>query len=278
MPRRYKSIPKNRRYRSRRVRATRRNRLVPLLAAAALFTVITGVIGSQLAKGVIAPVLSYFGIASTPAPQNLGVTTEQHEVTFFELSVWYLQAGAYANEENAQNAADELFAKGGAGYLLQTEDRTRVIVQAYRTEQEAKEIREQLAQSGLSTSIYHVEEIQQTIPLYLTQQQAQNLQKSMDCLLPAIEALFQASLSESEDQCKQSLKEAQTQLKEAQTFTEGWADSENEILKDYKDLIDQTISLCNSAQNSEGVDFTASVRQVLCHICDGYQQWKNAQN
>ena len=72
-------------------------------------------------------------------------------------TVYALQVGLYAEEENAKQASQQLVSKGGAGYILKTNEGMRVLIAGYATKEDAENVQQRLSkEQQMETSIYEI--------------------------------------------------------------------------------------------------------------------------
>jgi hypothetical protein len=79
--------------------------------------------------------------------------TEQLDIAPFNL--YAIQLGAFTNKENAETAAGELQAKGGAGYIL-NDKYFRLLAMGYASETDAQKVKQQLEKEGIESQIYPI--------------------------------------------------------------------------------------------------------------------------
>lgn len=79
--------------------------------------------------------------------------TEQLDIAPFNL--YAIQLGAFTNKENAEAAAKELQAKGGAGYIL-NDKYFRLLAMGYASEADAQKVKQQLQKEGIESQIYSI--------------------------------------------------------------------------------------------------------------------------
>ncbi len=89
----------------------------------------------------------------TPNEGSSQKVTEQLDIAPFNL--YAIQLGAFTNKENAEVAAKELQAKGGAGYIL-NDKYFRLLAMGYASEADAQKIKQQLEKEGIESQIYSI--------------------------------------------------------------------------------------------------------------------------
>jgi hypothetical protein len=71
------------------------------------------------------------------------------------LSMYAIQMGAFTDGSNAEVFAQELRAKGGAGYVL-NDGFHRVLAIGFQTEEDARQVKEELKASGTESHVYRI--------------------------------------------------------------------------------------------------------------------------
>ncbi|MFO7153600.1 MAG: SPOR domain-containing protein [Caldicoprobacter oshimai] len=89
----------------------------------------------------------------TPNEGSSQKVTEQLDIAPFNL--YAIQLGAFTNKENAEVAAKELQAKGGAGYIL-NDKYFRLLAMGYASEADAQKVKQQLEKEGIESQIYSI--------------------------------------------------------------------------------------------------------------------------
>jgi hypothetical protein len=122
-----------------------------------IYFISAGAVGKWIAQNIVTPVLSLFedndspGVINdaqaTPSPSAVSTSQEKvnEKIVLPDLSVYALQTGVFAEQANADEAAAQAMQQGGAGYILTDSDgNMRVLLSAYKTEEEAKSVSENL--------------------------------------------------------------------------------------------------------------------------------------
>lgn len=120
-----------------------------------IYFISAGAVGKWIAQNIVTPVLSLFedsdptteinDAQATPAPSS-GSTSQdivKEKIVLPDLTVYALQTGVFAEQVNADDAANLAKQRGGAGYIL-TDGNMRVLLCAYKTEAEAKSVSDNL--------------------------------------------------------------------------------------------------------------------------------------
>ena len=139
--------------------------LAILAIAAAIYFIGAAKVGKFLTDKVFAPVFSLLTgseeeqqesqtseIQSTVAQQG-----ESFTLTLPETHVYALQAGAYADENNATEYAQTLKNKGGAGYIQFDGEIYRVFIAAYSSQENAENVIQRLeSEQNMQTKLYEI--------------------------------------------------------------------------------------------------------------------------
>ena len=144
--------------------------LAVLAIAAAIYFLGAAKIGKFLGDKVFAPVFSFVanlrggdaagdaeGSAGAEPSQSTTGAGEEFTLTLPGLHVYALQAGAYAEEQNAAEYAASLQSKGGAGYIYKEDDICRVFIAAYTSREDAENVQKRLeSEQQISTKVYEI--------------------------------------------------------------------------------------------------------------------------
>lgn len=148
--------------------------LFVLLIAVGVYIFTATAAGNWLADNVVTPVFSYLqtgaikttGIndlpgASAKPSQSAAASSPGSTVTKSmdadSQTYYLLQSGIFENEQNATDSANALKARGGAGYILKDGNRNRVIMAAFKTESQAKSVKDTLLKNeNISTYVYNI--------------------------------------------------------------------------------------------------------------------------
>ena len=144
--------------------------LAVLAIAAAIYFLGAAKIGKFLGDKVFAPVFSFVanlrggdangdaeGSAGAEPSQSMTGAGEEFTLTLPGMHVYALQAGAYAEEQNAAEYAASLQSKGGAGYIYKEGDICRVFIAAYTSREDAENVQKRLeSEQQISTKVYEI--------------------------------------------------------------------------------------------------------------------------
>jgi len=137
-----------------------------------------GVLGSFISDNIVTPVMSLISGESPAESQNTNTVTESdavesttaqpsasasssagtetQKIEVAAKSIYLLQEGVYSDENNAKSAAEAIKKRGGAGYILK-DDKYRVLLSAYQTEDEATSVKKRLAdEEDMETSTHEL--------------------------------------------------------------------------------------------------------------------------
>ncbi len=180
-----------------------------------------GTAGTWLAKNVIQPVASSLGLfgeeKQTPAPSAQATPAQQGSVVV-EMpaqAVYTLQTGVFSSSDNASTESKNIQAKGGAGYILQDGSSYRVLLSCYQQEDDAKNVKERLAES-METKVYPIT-VEAGKAYVQTDAQAKVLKEAQGLYEQTRTTLFEATvLVEKPEEAKEKARQARTQLQELQ--------------------------------------------------------------
>lgn len=246
--------------------------LVIVLLVGAAYIGAAGQLGTWLAENVIQPVFVTLGIFSpVESTQPTGTRQPSVSVSVSGFTVYGLQTGVYANDENAEQAAQTLQQQGGAGYLRKDGDNTRVMLSVYASESEALEVRDQLADT-METRLYPIVCTAQTISVY-TEQQAKDLKAVLVEVEPVREALLDASLHAVDAQIGAAkLQNAYDLLSAFKTDLAASVPAGQSVFVDTLDsACQQALSLLSQAMNATDAQTRSHcVQSATLYFCFGY--------
>jgi len=147
--------------------------LFVLLLGAGVYIFCATAAGNWVANNVVTPVFSYLengakqtGINDLPDASNNPAAASAAPSTGAKVTqsvaaegkiYWLLQYGIFDSAQNAEVAAADLKLRGGAGYIYKDGERSRVILAAYGSESDAKQVRDALEKNeGISTYAFGV--------------------------------------------------------------------------------------------------------------------------
>ncbi len=190
-----KQPPKKRRFASLIV--------VAIILGITAYFVGAGAAGGWLAKNVINPVFnSDIGHAEEPASTTAGITTavatetntlpaavtgtlSEEKITAQSITLYALQIGAFSDESNAKQTAQQVIARGGAGYVAYDGNLYRVLAAGYTSENDAKSVKAELETQGISTTIFKLESGALEFRIGAEQQQIDAVKACFD-MVPAV--------------------------------------------------------------------------------------------
>ena len=129
--------------------------------------------GGWLAQNVFDPVFNSSSAnakqteeAATPQPDASVTPTDatqassglvEQNITADKLSLYTLQIGAFSDEVNANEAAKDVAAKGGAGYVAYDGNLYRVLLAGYTSKDDALSVRKNLADTDVDSTLFILE-------------------------------------------------------------------------------------------------------------------------
>lgn len=142
--------------------------IILIALAAGIYVISASEAGKFLADNVLEPIKSAFSDDTLssgkeedelPANKDKEGDNEYDSISLEveEFSIYALQAGVFADEENAQKYADELKNKGGAGFVTAFENGYRVFISGYLDEEDAKNVKNRLlSEQNMDTSVFQM--------------------------------------------------------------------------------------------------------------------------
>ncbi len=148
--------------------------LAIIVICVAAYFLSAGVIGNWVASNVVMPVMSMFNTEKAAEPEsplatqspaeelqeNSAVSTKSvsQQISIKGFNAYALQLGAFSSAENASVEANSMKARGAAGYILNDTGHHRVFASIYNTNEEAKQVKENLMSTeNIDSSIFAIE-------------------------------------------------------------------------------------------------------------------------
>lgn len=144
--------------------------IVAVLLGVTAYLVGAGVAGGWLAENVINPVFNNEKTTAKPSPQSPGTAAnetqqalpiasslQEEKIKAQNIALYTLQSGAFADNKNAKAAADELIARGAAGYIAFDGNLYRTLIAGYINESDAASVKKELSAQGVICSVFLLE-------------------------------------------------------------------------------------------------------------------------
>ena len=142
--------------------------VIIIVAAVGVYLIGAAKVGDFLSQKIVTPVVSWLTGEKPQGPTSSGNSaitpsaapsdsTVSKEMKMPGGSIYALQFGLYAEEENAKEASAQLVGKGGAGYILRTGEGMRVLIAGYATKDDAENVQQRLSkEQQMQTSVYEM--------------------------------------------------------------------------------------------------------------------------
>lgn len=146
--------------------------VVIIAAVVGIYLIGAAKVGDFLSQKIVTPVVSWLtgekpqqepsdsantAVVPSNSPSSAAEETVSKDLKMEGGTIYALQVGLYAEEKNAQDASAQLVSKGGAGYILQTQEGMRVLIAGYATREDAENVQQRLAsEQQMETSIYEM--------------------------------------------------------------------------------------------------------------------------
>jgi hypothetical protein len=278
--------PKRRRYSSLII--------VAVLLGITAYFIGAGAAGGWLAENVINPVFNN-GVGSaatatatasttiaasastntaiTESPQVSGTHSEE-QITAQSVSLYTLQVGAFSDEANAKQTAQQVVTRGGAGFVTFDGSLYRVLVAGYTSENDAKSVKAELENQGISTTVFKLDSGALEFRIGAEQQQIDAVKSCFDVVPSTVSELqqiiYDADKGENVDDRIAALK---TKADEVNANLKAVVSTESDSMASLVTYMD---SLCNklgsihkSAEVS-GVAFSSELKYNLISVVVDY--------
>ncbi len=133
--------------------------------AVGIYVISASEAGEFLSEKIVDPVVEAFSAESDnkepePSDDVTAETKDDNKKVTYELeefSLYALQAGVFADKENADKYADELKNKGGAGFVTEFESGYRVFISGYLSKDDAENVKDRLlSEQNMDTGVYEM--------------------------------------------------------------------------------------------------------------------------
>lgn len=268
--------------------------LVLIIIAITIYLVSAGAAGKWLAENVIDPVFNG-GKTNAGAPTNtpgaaspavsgntinpvslpeVSGTRAQQNVTAGEITLFTLQTGAYSEQSNAQTAAGDIVARGGAGYIAYDGSLYRVLVAGYLKQSDADNVKTSLEGEGVAAKIYNLKSGALSFSIEAEQSQINAIKGCFDVVPQTVQTLqqiiFDSDKGQNVDAAVAALKQNVKQVSD--TFSQT-VSSELAVIKSlqtYMGKFCETINNIPSSSSVSSVEFYSKLKYTLISIVVDY--------
>ena len=131
------------------------------------------------------------GVGEEQAETGIG-TSRTETVVLGPVSFYTIQLGAFEKRENAEQQAERLRAQGAAGYVLEDGGLFRVLAACYETNDDAIQVREQLAQQNVTSRIHVLHGARRTITVTADDKTANRLCEAVNGVPAYLHTFYEA--------------------------------------------------------------------------------------
>lgn len=185
--------------------------IVAVILGITAYFIGAGAAGGWLAENVINPVFNTGeGTAGSPPPEETAGTVaaapsptqqasqpatvserREEQITAKSITLYTLQAGAFSSQSNAATAANEITARGGAGYIAYDGNLYRALIAGYTRETDASSVKDELATQGITSSLFKLESGALEFKIGAEQTQIDAVKACFDIVPETVDALQQ---------------------------------------------------------------------------------------
>ena len=206
-------------------------------------------------------------------PETSGTRVEEN-ITAEEISLYTLQTGAFSDESNAIDVAEEVVSRGGAGFVAYDGELYRVLIAGYTTETDANSVKETLEGEGISTSVFELKSGSLEFKIGADQSQIDAVKECFEVIPESVTTLqqiiFDSDQSENVDEDIEALQQIVTEttdnLNEVVSSDEGAIVSLSTYMEAFCEKINN-ISLSSSVSE---VEFSSELKYNLISIVVDY--------
>lgn len=213
-------------------------------------------------------------VETTKLPETPAGAQTEEQITAQSITLYTLQVGAFSDEANAKQAAQEVIKRGGAGYVAYDGSLYRVLVAGYTSENDAKTVKTDLESQSISTTIFKLESGALEFKVGAEQQQINAIKACFSSVPSTVSELQQIIYASDKGEAvddrivalKSSADEVTSGLKNA-VSTESEAMSS---LVTYMDSFCTKLGNIHKASDVTGVAFSSELKYNLISIVVDY--------
>ncbi len=267
--------------------------IVAVILGITAYFVGAGAAGGWLAENVINPVFnSGTGKAEEPSPtltaavspaatvetSNLpetpaGAQTEE-QITAQSITLYTLQVGAFSDEANAKQAAQEVVNRGGAGFVAYDGSLYRVLVAGYTAETDAKSVKTELESQGISTTVFKLESGALEFKIGAEQQQINAIKACFDVVPTTVSELQQIIYaSDKGEKVDDRVAALKTQADEVTASLKSIVSTESQAMSSlvtYMDSFCEKLGSIHKSSDVSGVAFSSELKYNLISVVVDY--------
>lgn len=226
--------------------------IVILVLAAAFYLIGASKVGEFLSDNVVTPVVAWVtgetpkpkesdgkhsAVSAAPEPSGSQASPSASATADAPVSktisidantVYALQVGVFDQEQNAEDMAQSLRSKGGAGYIVKEGESYRVLISAYKTEAEAQNVKTRLVdEQKLDSKLYNIATEKVNIELSAPEEFLSQLEEAIQKSSETHDALLDLSLAY--DKGEKTIDQVKDELKSLQENGKKIADAMGQI-------------------------------------------------
>lgn len=262
--------------------------IIAIVLGVAAYFVGAGAAGGWLAQNVIEPV---FNSSEADAAQTITPTVSPQEsissieisetagkrieenIIADKLSLYTLQVGAFNDADNANNVANDIIARGGAGYVAYDGELYRVLIAGYTDRDDASDVKQNLAESDVESSLFILESGSLEFVIGADKTQVDAVKACFDVVPETVDALQQIIYDN--DNGKDVTKDIKTLIDNAQntlTTLQQTVDTSNGAMKSLHTFMKDFCETINDFTSSD-VDFSSKLKYNLIGIVVRYSSF-----
>lgn len=209
---------------------------------------------------------------------NIQKVTEQLDIAPFNL--YTIQLGAFSSKENAEMAARELRAKGGAGYIL-NDKYFRLLAMGYVSEGDAQKVKQQLQKEGIESQIYLISAPGVKLEITAVADKVNSIKSAFSIWIDKVKALEDVvkkldtsaiSVEDAKKALKATVEEFNSTLEQLKTYLV--TQESNPILTGLQNLYQNCIESLNGILAENVVDRVATSSKIKYTYIDMVYRYK----
>ena len=267
--------------------------IVAVILGITAYFVGAGAAGGWLAENVINPVFnSGIGKAEAPSPTipadvspaatvettklpetPAGAQTEE-QITAQSITLYTLQVGAFSDEANAKQTAQEVIKRGGAGFVAYDGSLYRVLVAGYTSENDAKSVKTDLESQGVSTTVFKLESGALEFKIGAEKQQIDAIKACFDVVPATVSELQQIIYaSDKGEKVDDRVAALKTQADEVTNSLKSIVSTESEAMSSlvtYMNDLCEKLGGIHKSSDVTGVAFSSELKYNLISVVVDY--------
>jgi len=261
--------------------------------------------GNWVAKNIVSPLVNRLESVGNPLDEDNsdsdsindneateskdsenGNSTETNKITesmdMSGFTIYAIQMGAFNSEDNAKTEAENVKAKKGAGYIIK-DKLFRVLASAYRSQEDAQNVKEQLKDQGIDSQIYPLNINGVNIQITAGEEKVKNIKNAFEKWVDLGNEIGDLSIDFDRNEMQVStatkqLSKVKDDMESISTILEEYAsgNEDNLIYKGLKDLYSTGLDDLNKILEenyTNAVEFSSEIKYTYIKMMHDYAKY-----